>query len=109
MRAIKGIPNPDAPLVDLRTGRATQEWYARFSDLVSALLNRIPITGSVTFSASTTAAVTFTTPESSASYQVKFDFPEDNYGWATSRTVNGFTANAKTSTSATVGWEIIRP
>lgn len=108
-RVIKAPPHPDSPAVDIKTGRPTREWYVWFFELVAALLNRVGVTGSVTFAASTTAAVTFTTAESSASYQVHFASPEDNYFWATSKTTAGFTANAKNSTSATVGWEIIRP
>lgn len=108
MRPIKGLPNPDAPVVDLVSGRMRQEWYARFSDLVAALLNRIPITGTVTFAAATTAAVTFDTPEADANYKIFYSSGADNYFWTTSPTTTGFTANAKTSTSATVGWQLIR-
>lgn len=107
-RAIKGLPNHDAPAVDMITGRLRHEWYARLTELVAALLNRIPITGSVTFAASTTAAVTFDTPEADANYDVWYAAGADNYFWTTSKATTGFTVNSKTSNSATIRWMLIR-
>lgn len=93
---------------DRRAGRISTTLFRFFSDLIRALNNRTVISGTVDFSAATTAAVTFSVAEPSADYRVTFSAADDNYHWATSLTVNGFTANAKNSTSATVGWHIHR-
>lgn len=107
-RQIRGLPKESAAVSDTLSGRMRHAWYTWFSDLVAALLNRLPITGSVTFAASTTAAVTFATPEADANYDVWYASGADNYFWTTSKSVSGFTANAKTSNSATVRYQIIR-
>lgn len=109
MRAIPGAPGLDTDAaIDPKIGRISRRLYGFFADLIAALNNRVPITGTVTFAAATTAAVTFTVAEPADTYQVWFASPEDNFLWATSKTVNGFTANAKNSSSATFGWQIIR-
>lgn len=109
MRAIPAPPGLDTDVsIDPKAGRIARRLYSFFADLIAALNNRVPITGSVTFAAATTAAVTFDKPEAADTYKVFFDSPEDNFLWATSRTTTGFTANAKNSTSETFGWQIIR-
>lgn len=66
------------------------------------------VQGSVSFSASTTATVDFTTAgkpdQFDDNYFVVFAGEEDNYLWASATTATGFTANAKISTSGTFFW-----
>lgn len=107
MLQIPLAPGPDTDAGDER-GKLSRVLWRFLSELIAALRNRVPITGSVTFSAATTAAVSFTVAEPDANYSVWFASPEDNFLWATSKTVNGFTANAKNSTSATFRWQLIR-
>lgn len=103
---------PPAPINDTNvadaSGRISLPLLKFFKDLIAALVNRVPLTGSVTFSAATSKAVTFTTAEPSANYHIWFASPEDNFLWATSKTTTGFTANAKNSSSATFRWQLIR-
>lgn len=94
--------------VDQAAGRMSRDLYLFFVGLISSLVNRLPVTGSVTFSAATTATVTFGVAEADANYSVFFMPEADNYLWATSKTTAGFTANAKTSNSATIRWALIR-
>lgn len=68
----------------------------------------MPVTGTVTFAAATTAAVAFTTAEPSANYNIHIDAPEDRRFWTTSKTTSGFTVNVSASSSATYGWTLVR-
>lgn len=106
-RSFPGVPNPDTEIAK-PDRHPTQDWMRFFYDLMAALKNRVPVTGTATFAASTSVAVTFATAEADANYRVYFAASDDNYHWATSRATTGFTANAKNSTSVTVGWQIIR-
>lgn len=106
-RQIKAPPNHDAAIAG-PGGLPTREWYAHFSDLYTALLNRIPITGSATFVAGTTVAVTFATPEPDANYRIYVSPDANRTYWATSETTSGFTLNASASNSDTVGWLLMR-
>lgn len=72
------------------------------------MLARSPVSGEAEFSAGTTIAVTLETPLPDTDYNVLVDAPENNTFWATSKTVSGFTLNASSSTSATVGYTIVR-
>lgn len=94
--------------------RWTLDWYnwlvaliADYTALITAANARV-VTGSATFVASTTVAVTLPSTQVNTSYAIVYDSPEDNYFWTTSKTTTGFTANAKTSTSAIVRWTLIR-
>lgn len=107
-RQFPTVPNPDVEIADVRTGHPRRHWLTFFYDLRTALLNRVPVTGSVTFSAGTTKAVTFTTAEADANYDIWYASPEDNFLWTTSKATTGFTANAKNSSSATFRWQLIR-
>jgi len=40
-RAIKALPHHDAPVVDLKTGLMTREWYENNSERIASLLSRI--------------------------------------------------------------------
>lgn len=66
------------------------------------------VAGTKAFVASTTAAVTLPWTQQDAAYNVSIDSGADNYFWVTSKTTTGFTINAKTSTSETVGWTVVR-
>lgn len=107
MLQIPLAPGPDTDAGDDR-GKLSRVLWRFLSELIAALRNRVPITGTATFAAATTVAVSFTTAEPSAAYHVNIDGGENKTFWVTSKTTTGFTINASASTSATVGWELIR-
>lgn len=107
MRTIPAPPAPAAAIAE-QDGRPTQIWVAFFNELYNALVNRIGVTGSVTFAAATTAAVTFATPETDANYSVYFEENANRNYWASSKTTTGFTANASASNSDTVKYMLVR-
>lgn len=72
------------------------------------LLARSSVSGTETFSAGTTVAVTLATPLPDTDYNVLLSTPENKTFWVTSPTTTGFTLNASASTSATVGYTIVR-
>jgi hypothetical protein len=65
-------------------------------------------TGTATFSASTSVAVTFPTAEANASYSIFLDSPANLTLWVTSKGTGGFTINSSSSTSVTVRWMLVR-
>ena len=73
-----------------------------------ALLARSPISGEITFSAATNAAATLNPALPDDQYNVLLDVPENNRFWVSGKTANGFTVNASTPTSATLGYTIAR-
>lgn len=101
------VPNPDAEIAEAG-GHPTRDWLRFFYELIAALTNRVPVTGSATFAAATSVAVTFTTAEAAATYDIFVAAADDNYHWASSKATTGFTLNAKNSTSVTVRWQLIR-
>lgn len=109
-RTIPSVPNPTVDLIeaDAKTPVASRVWFRWFSDLYAALVNRIPVSSTVTFTAGATKAVVFTTAEADANYSITYSSPEDNFLWTTSKTTAGFVANAKNSSSATFNWTLIR-
>lgn len=106
-RVIPSLPHPSSPTVD-QSDRMTREWYDKLDELVKALQQRIPLAGTVTFAAATSAAVTFTTAEPNSAYNVLIDAPENRTVWITSKSTTGFTVNVSSSSSATYGWVIVR-
>jgi hypothetical protein len=106
-RTVPSAPHPASQAVD-GSQRLTREWRDWLDKFVSALQSDAPLTGTVTFAAATSAAVTFTTPELTTSYNVALDSPENKTFWITSKTTTGFTINASSATSATVGWTVVR-
>lgn len=100
-------PHPDSVLAD-QAFRMAWEWREWLGKFVRSLQFNSAQTGTVTFAAATTAAVTFTNAEPSTSYNVTFDSGENKTFWATSKATTGFTANASSSSSATVGWTLHR-
>ena len=64
--------------------------------------------GSATFSAATTATVTFAKPEPDANYFVALGSTSNNTFWWSNKTANGFTVNCSASISGTVDWLLIR-
>lgn len=66
------------------------------------------LTGRATFAAATTFAVTFSIAEADANYSIFIDSPENNTFWVTGKATTGFTINAASATSVTVGWLLIR-
>lgn len=91
------LPNENVPL--------THTSWRRF---LRALLSRSPVSGQATFSAGTNVAVTLNPPLLDDQYNVLVDAPENNTFWATNKTPNGFTLNASSSTSVTVGYTTAR-
>lgn len=79
-----------------------------FVDLIAALTNRTPVVGSVTFAAATTAAVTFTTAEGNANYNIWPAAPDTKVYWASSKTTTGFTMNASGVHTGAVAYQLIR-
>lgn len=106
-QSIPSPPHQDSPLVD-RSPRMAWEWYDWIFKLLRTLRLNTPLTGTVTFAAATTAAVTFDTAEASADYNVILDIPENRTAWVTSKATTGFTVNVSSSSSATYGWTLVR-
>lgn len=100
-------PHPSAPAVE-QSRELSREWRDWLDKFVSAVRSNTEQAGTVTFAAATTAAVTFANAEPSANYNVALDSPENKTFWVTSKTTTGFTINASSATSATVGWALVR-
>lgn len=103
---IPRIPHPSTPVAE--QAPFTREWFDSLDKLYRALQQRIALTGTATFSAATTKAVTFTTPEVDTSYNVTIDSPANLTHWVTAKATTGFTINASASNSNTVGWTLTR-
>lgn len=71
-------------------------------------LNNISDTGTSTFAAATTVAVTLPVEEPDTNYFVLFENPANQILWVTSKTTTGFTVNSSVSNSTTVGWFVLR-
>ena len=105
-RPVAALPHPTSKVVEEVRGILvmTREWYSR-------LLNnadRIPVTGTATFAAATTVAVVFETPEISTDYNISLDAAANLTHWVTSKATTGFTINASSSNSNTIGWTMTR-
>lgn len=100
-------PHPDSVLAD-QAFRMAWEWREWLGKFVRSLQFNSAQTGTVTFAAATTAAVTFTNSEPSANYNVSVEPPEDRRWWITSKTVSGFTLNVSSSSSAIYLWTVFR-
>lgn len=97
------LPHPSSTTVDPDL-RLMREWR----DLYAAMIDRLPVTGTSTFVASTSVAVTLTPNERDTSYSVFVEAVDDNYFRITSKAVTGFTITAKNSNSTTVRWALMR-
>lgn len=73
-----------------------------------ALLSRSPVSGSATFDAGPTVAVTLNPGLPDDQYNVLLDVPQNTRFWITAKSASGFTLNADTSISATLGYTIVR-
>jgi hypothetical protein len=104
---IPSLPHPSSMVVD-DTARMTREWYGKLDELIRALQQRVPLTGTAIFAAGTSIAVTFATAEVNTSYNVLIDAPANLTFWVTSKATTGFTINASASNSETVGWALTR-
>lgn len=103
------VPQPPHASVALVPAQLTEtDWYNWFLQFARAVRFNTPLTGTVTFAAATTAAVTFTTAEPTANYQVLIEAPENRTFWVTSKATTGFTLNVSSSSSATYTWTVIR-
>jgi hypothetical protein len=64
--------------------------------------------GNVTFSASTTTTVSFSTAEPDSSYFIALGGNAAGYCWVTNKTTTGFTINCSASNSNSTDWILIR-
>lgn len=79
--------------------------WLRFFQRLSELVPRF---GEATFSADTAVAVSLVPAETADTYVVAVQPPENNTFWVSSKTVDGFTLNAASTSSATVPFVIHR-
>lgn len=106
-RQVPSPPHYDSGLID-RAMRMTREWYDWVDKFFRAINYNTPLTGTATFAAATSAAVTFDTAEAGTSYNIHIDSPANLTFWVTSKATTGFTINSSSSTSVTVGWTLTR-
>lgn len=106
MRPVPQPPHASVALVPQLL--AETDWYNWFLLFAKAVLHNTALTGTATFAGGTTAAVTFTTPEPTANYNVITEAPEDRRVWITSKTTTGFVINVSAASSATYTWTVIR-
>lgn len=106
-RAVPAVPNQDVAVVDT-AGKPSRDWFTFFDLLAKLLRERLATTGTATFAAATTVAVTFAQALTDANYNVTIDSPANRTHWVTSKTTTGFTINASASNSDTVGWTVVR-
>lgn len=71
-------------------------------------LLRNAYSGTATFAAATTVAVSFGTAQPDTTYGVNITGSANKTFWVTTKTVNGFTINASSSSSDTVDWFVFR-
>lgn len=95
-------PNPNIP--NDKEPMGTLAWRRFFR----AVLSRSPVSGSAVFDAATTVAVTLNPGLPDEQYNVLLDIPQDTRFWVTNKSASGFTLNADTSISATLGYTIAR-
>ena len=91
------LPNERDPI--------TSRWWRNF---FQAIQSRSPTSGTATFAAGTSIAVTLNPALPDDEYNVLLDAPENKIFWTTVKTTTGFTINASGSTSVTVGYTIVR-
>jgi hypothetical protein len=85
-RPTPALPHPTVALVG-PDGRMAREWLAMFAELV----RRVPVTGTATFAAATSVAVTLSAPEADASYRVLIEGAAARFYWPSGKTTTGFT------------------
>jgi hypothetical protein len=107
-RPVLPHPNSEAVGAVVLQGKKAFVFVREWFQALAVMARATPVTGTVTFSAATTAAVTLAVPETDTSYSIMYDAPEDRRVWTTSKTVSGFTANVSASSSATYGWTLVR-
>jgi len=107
-KSLPQLLNPSVPISVPGSGRLTDEYRRVLSDLLNALVNRLPVTGTVEFDADASVAVLFAAPEADANYDIWFSAPDGKNYWASSKTVDGFTANASSAVTANVRYQLIR-
>lgn len=107
MRNIPKLPHPGSHISD-PSGLCTREWYDKLDELVAAVGQRMPITGTIQFTTSTSALVTFTNAEANTEYNIHWDAPEDRRVWVTDKSTSGFIARVNSTSSETYGWTLVR-
>lgn len=106
-RVIPKPPHPLTPVVGA-SGEFERVWFGFLSESADALRHRMPITGTATFAAGTTVDVTFDTAEPNANYRVLIEPTENKTFWVSNKATTGFRLNASASSSATLGWVLVR-
>jgi hypothetical protein len=107
MSHIRRVPHPSEKVAE-PNGLMTRVWWSALDSLVRAIIDHMPLTGTATFAADTTVAVTFADEEASTNYNVIIEPVDNRTYWVTNKTTSGFTINADASNSDTVGWTIVR-
>lgn len=103
-RPFPTVPHPDVA-IENQEKRVTRQ----YRDLLLEIVRRLPVTGEATFAAGTSVAVTFSAPEMDATYKIALlDLPADNRFWVSGKSVTGFTINAASSNSDSIGWALLR-
>lgn len=106
-RAVPRPPHPQSQVVS-PPGIATREWLQFFDEMSRVLQERLAVCGTAEFSASTTKDVTLDVTLPDTNYNVTIDAPENKTFWVTNKATTGFRINASSSSSATVGWTLVR-
>ena len=107
-RPLADLPHPTARVVEQAGGLwvLSREWFLKLRNIA----DRTPVTGTVTLTAATMAAVTFDTPELSTDYNIHIEAPEPRTVWITGKATTGFTLNVSPSSGSNViyGWTLTR-
>ncbi len=104
------MTTPRAPATDVGIlegqpeSRLSPSFYDFFVDLEQSSVRA----GQATFAAGTSIVVPLSPQEISANYLIYVEATENNTFWVTGKQQDQFTINAATSTSATVGWTLVR-
>lgn len=98
------LPHPNSAIADGDSGFIGQTWFKSLRDAYDLL----PKSGTVTFAAATTAAVTFDKAERDTNYTILTEAPENRTVWITAKTTTGFTMNVSAASSATYNWVLVR-
>lgn len=106
MRTIPTQPHPSSEITD-EYRRGSLEWTKWLDEFVKGVQARVPVTGTITFAAST-ATVTLSKAEADTNYDIFYAAPENLTAWTTSKTTTTFVANLSSASTATWGYALIR-
>jgi hypothetical protein len=106
VRTIPSQPHPSSELTDA-SSRMQTEWTKWIDEFVRAVQSRVPVSGTLTFAAST-ATITLSKAEADTNYDIFYAAPENRTAWTTSKTTTTFQANLSSASTATWAWSLIR-